>query len=507
MTNYFKKYLFKLTFVFVVAICGVLGIGTSAYADDLENWTKQPDLLKPVAFSSSVVLDGKVYVIGGVEWPNNANFILSSSVYAYDPSTGDCVKKADIPEPLQLHKSLVVNGKIYVFGGKGDNNSTSTASVYEYDPSLNKWSKKADMPQKIIRDFSLVVIDNDVYLIGGVSSQNILIHEIYIYNPVSNTWTKKVDMPSTLSSKTSVGVNGKIYIVGENNSANGICYSSVTIYDPITNTFRKKYNGLPNFNPTNGAIAFHDKIYFFGRIQDRGIQEDRYITIYDTNTDTFVEKSKIPATISQNNFNSFILNDKIHILGGSMSGRYSNSVYSYEDPDSQSDAKLTLEDGPIILEVGQTYKATATITPKSAANQKIIWSISDPSVATIDQNGVLTGVSEGYTLIKVTSEDGKLSDMCKVQVKASGELPISKNRALLRVALTNGSINEYDLSMPEVQNFINWYNGRAEGKGKISFAINKNANVKPFKTRTDYLVFDKIYSFEVNEYELNNNER
>ncbi|MGG3310601.1 PQQ-binding-like beta-propeller repeat protein [Paenibacillus lautus] len=74
-------------------------------------------------------------------------------------------------------------------------------------------------------------------------------------------------------------------------------------------------------------------------------------------------------------------------------------------------------------------------------------------------------------------------------------------RAIFVLTLSNGTEKEYDLSMLEVQQFISWYEGRAAGTGPITFAINKHDNNKgPFKQRQDYIVFDKIITFEVNEY-------
>lgn len=475
MTNYFKKYLFKLTFVFVVAICGVLATSSNVHADTVDGWSsKNITAIPGMDYSREipVALNDKIY------FPGSDNFI------EYNPADGSYSKKTPIPEK-KVHPSVVaLDNKIYVIGGSGTN------SLYVYDPATDTWATKANMPGATYWH-SAVVLNGKIYVSGGNPSSTSLM----VYDPVTNTWTKETDTPYPIFANSSVVLDNKIYIFG-GLSYSGNLISKACVYDPIKKTW-KVLNQPPAVQMEVSAVVYNDKIY---------IIDSNYIFIeYNAETDTWTKKQPFPKKNSRvQTTQSLVFNNKIHTF---VYADNTKTLDIYEDPNAQSDAKLTLEDGPIILEVGQTYKATATITPKSAANQKIIWSISDPSVATIDQNGVLTGVSEGYTLIKVTSEDGKLSDMCKVQVKASGELPISKNRALLRVALTNGSINEYDLSMTEVQNFINWYNGRAEGKGKISFAINKNANVKPFKTRTDYLVFDKIYSFEVNEYELNNNEK
>ena len=47
----------------------------------------------------------------------------------------------------------------------------------------------------------------------------------------------------------------------------------------------------------------------------------------------------------------------------------------------------------------------------------VTWSSSDPGVATVDSNGLVTAVSKGETTITVKTQDGKCSDSCIVNVK------------------------------------------------------------------------------------------
>lgn len=158
---------------------------------------------------------------------------------------------------------------------------------------------------------------------------------------------------------------------------------------------------------------------------------------------------------------------------------------------------LSLNKTSLNLNVGQSESLIATVTPDNATNKKVVWSSSDENIAKVDQNGMVTAVTTGSAIITATIEGTDISASCTVNVNKE----VSNGRAILNVTLTNGTIKEYDLSMAEINDFITWYNGRAEGKGNITYCINKNANIKPFNSRKDYLVFDKIYSFEVNEYE------
>ncbi|MED4954395.1 hypothetical protein ABEO75_20130 [Paenibacillus macerans] len=81
----------------------------------------------------------------------------------------------------------------------------------------------------------------------------------------------------------------------------------------------------------------------------------------------------------------------------------------------------------------------------------------------------------------------------------------SGNRAILVVTMTTGLEKEFDLSMEEVNDFISWYEAKQTGSGKASYAIDKHDNNKgPFSARKDYVIFDKILTFEVNEYNVTN---
>ncbi|MCG8501862.1 MAG: hypothetical protein MJB12_15870, partial [Firmicutes bacterium] len=56
---------------------------------------------------------------------------------------------------------------------------------------------------------------------------------------------------------------------------------------------------------------------------------------------------------------------------------------------------------------------------------------------------------------------------------------------------------EYDLSMNQVNSFIDWYNSST---GSELYTVEKFANIGPFLSRKDYLVKGKIICFEVMEY-------
>ncbi|MGG4461741.1 discoidin domain-containing protein [Brevibacillus porteri] len=74
------------------------------------------------------------------------------------------------------------------------------------------------------------------------------------------------------------------------------------------------------------------------------------------------------------------------------------------------------------------------------------------------------------------------------------------DNALLVIKMISGLEKEFELTASEVQDFIDWYNGRADGRGKETYMFDKDFNKGPFTSRKDYVAFSKVQSFEVMEY-------
>ena len=113
-----------------------------------------------------------------------------------------------------------------------------------------------------------------------------------------------------------------------------------------------------------------------------------------------------------------------------------------------------------------------------------------------------TGVTNGNTYYYTVSVivNGVESPDSNVEPATPKAPVIVGNNAILEITMLNGAIKEYDLTPGELQDFLTWYDSKSDGIGKAYYIFINKGIVKPFLNKTEYIPFDKILSFEVNEY-------
>ena len=104
------------------------------------------------------------------------------------------------------------------------------------------------------------------------------------------------------------------------------------------------------------------------------------------------------------------------------SGKYASCVVTVTEAKKEVTG-VTLNKSSLNLGVGGSEVLSATVLPADAINKQVTWLSSTPSVATVSQSGVVTGVKEGTTQISVITADGSKTAICSVTV--SGQTPIT----------------------------------------------------------------------------------
>ena len=95
-----------------------------------------------------------------------------------------------------------------------------------------------------------------------------------------------------------------------------------------------------------------------------------------------------------------------------------------EDNNSEGDGSghvtgVFLDRSSVTIKEGENITLIATVKPDNAENKTVTWSSSEPSVASVDNNGKVTGIKAGKATIAAMAEDGGKTASCVVTVEAN----------------------------------------------------------------------------------------
>lgn len=180
-------------------------------------------------------------------------------------------------------------------------------------------------------------------------------------------------------------------------------------------------------------------------------------------------------------------------ISGEVAIRMENSIFSTADAREHllSDAvtrvsiaavpvgSITLNHSVAEIIVKQTLQLSATILPTNATVKDIVWSSNNPSVATVDEYGLVTAISQGEAIVTAVAADGSdVSAQCSVSVidNFSGVSGISDNDVSVRIENSSIIIEHLPAGVPaSIFNISGICIGRQYSTGEdIVFEVDRN---------------------------------
>lgn len=76
-----------------------------------------------------------------------------------------------------------------------------------------------------------------------------------------------------------------------------------------------------------------------------------------------------------------------------------------------------------LLKPGETVQLTATVTTADATNKSVLWASSNSTIATVDENGLVTAKADGTIVVTASTVDGSFTASCIVRVKSDNVAP------------------------------------------------------------------------------------
>lgn len=127
-----------------------------------------------------------------------------------------------------------------------------------------------------------------------------------------------------------------------------------------------------------------------------------------------------------------------------------------EGPPAIEVSSVSVDKTTVGLKVGDKVKLVATVFPVDATNKNVSYESDDNNIATVTQDGEISAVGLGSTIVWVTTEDGQFKAGCKVHVSNTAHL------------VKEIELNETELTLAVGETF------QLTAAIKPSYAYNKN---------------------------------
>lgn len=249
----------------------------------------------PAHHSAVATYEGKIYLFGGFVHPEGLGGWSSvANVWAYDPATDSWSARAAMPTPRGGAHAAVVGNRIYVIGGyttsahRGGAIGMDMRLNEEYNPATDRWIEKQPMPTP--RNHHAVgVIDGKIYVAGGrigapFTGSSSHIKMLEVYDPVKDMWARLQPMPTGRSGFGYGVVDDKLFVMGGEDEK-GTVYKANEAYDPKTERWIK-YPDMPVGKHAPAFVTIGRKIYILtGNVRGGGGSQVPSVEVFEPDAD------------------------------------------------------------------------------------------------------------------------------------------------------------------------------------------------------------------------------
>jgi N-acetylneuraminic acid mutarotase len=274
-------------------------------------WGLRADLLVPLSELAFAAWDGKIYMMGG--YPESR--VTARTVQVYDMATDMWSLGPQLPQPNNHGTAAAVDGKIYLIGGQfraddppGTDSYVNT--VYELDPAVGEWVTKAPMPTARSSGVA-VVLDGRIYVAGGRPPHE---QDFAVYDPSTDTWDVLPALPTPRNHFTGAAIDGRVHYVGGRQGL-GLGTSMTAaheVFDPQTETWTTAAPMLRARSGMNGVMA-RGCFHVWGGEGPEGMFPDH--DFYDPRTGEWIELIDMPIPV-HGVYGSAFVDGLIWVSGG-----------------------------------------------------------------------------------------------------------------------------------------------------------------------------------------------
>ncbi|MGO4446399.1 kelch repeat-containing protein [Mycobacterium sp. 2YAF39] len=204
-------------------------------------WRPLPDAPTARLMMASTVLDGKIYIAGGMR--GHAETL--DTFESFDPKTGDWESLPPLPIPLNHAAAAAFRGEVVVIGGATDTVAQASNKVFAF--RNGKWEELPSL-QHARAAPGAAVVDDKLIVVGGQNDKQ-LVTQTEVFD--GNSWTSAADLPTAREHMAAVSDGVYMYTIGGRALSADDNMAAFERFDPEAGTWEK----LPNMPTPRGSFG------------------------------------------------------------------------------------------------------------------------------------------------------------------------------------------------------------------------------------------------------------
>jgi hypothetical protein len=191
------------------------------YRAATRTWTELPSMRVPRGGLTGGVIDGRIYAVGGsgilatTGKPTARENIPHgfATLEVYDIASGRWTAGPPLPTPRHHASAAVVDGKLYVVGGRLRSDA-SLRAFERFDPRTNAWERLPPLPLGVAA-ISTVAIGDTVVATGGADdSEGWVTPSVWAFDVGESRWHRLPDLVVPRHGHTAIVHRGRLYAIG-----------------------------------------------------------------------------------------------------------------------------------------------------------------------------------------------------------------------------------------------------------------------------------------------------
>ncbi|MGZ5364958.1 MAG: Kelch repeat-containing protein, partial [Mycobacterium sp.] len=247
-------------------------------------WRLLPDAPTARLMSASTVLEGKIYIAGGML--GHAETL--DTFESFDPQTGEWQTLPPLPIPLHHAAAAAYRGEVVVLGGASDTVADASNKVFAFRDG--KWEELPSL-QHARASPSAAVVDDKLVVVGGQDDKQ-LVTQTEVFD--GESWTPAADMPTPREHLAAVSDGVYVYAVGGRALSADQNIAAFERFDPESGNWEKLTN-MPTPRGSYGAALVDGRIVAVGGEEPTRVLAT--VEMYDISTGKWTTQAPINTPV------------------------------------------------------------------------------------------------------------------------------------------------------------------------------------------------------------------